>query len=89
MSRPARLSLHLQSSRFPASLTLQFEVRRGGEQIQSPVPRVSPLTITVRLGACVSNMWHKAAGCTPELVAFPCNKETSVTHGMFFPYIQR
>lgn len=54
----ARPSLYLQSS---------FPVRRGGEWIQSPLSRVSLLPTMAWLGVCVSSMWHKAAGCTPEL----------------------
>jgi len=71
------------------ALKLQFKIRRGGKWIRSPVPRVSPLAVTVQLGICVGNTQCEAAGCTPGLVAFPCCKETSVTHGMFFPCIQR
>lgn len=71
------------------TLTLQFEMRREGKWIRSPVPSVTLLAITAWLGVCVSNTQHKAGGCAPELVAFPCCKETSVTHRMFFPYIQR
>lgn len=45
----------------------QLPSQERGGMGPKPCPQVSLLPTMVWLSVCVSSMWHKAAGCTPEL----------------------